>query len=488
MPRRVQECAVRCKYCGYDIADATEACPRCSGEAHRSVGRPLAPLLRGGDVLAERFVLERRLGAGGLGEVWLAHDSVLDGAAVACKLLREDYFHDRRAIADLKREVLLARRLRHPNILGVHTFWETTAHRFVVMEYVEGHNLAEALRVHGRPFTLAQVLPWLQQLCDALDYAHGEGVLHRDIKPANFLQGTNGNVQLADFGIARTLKEMALAGAGEITCGTLLFMSPEQLNGQQLDLRSDLYSLAASTYELLAGAPPFYEGAIIERIRRAAPPLIAHLGPAVNAALAAGLAKDRDVRPARCGAFLAALAQAAAREGESNSMPQGLPGPGVRDKETVQMPVAASGGDDGRLGSLLLKAGVITHGQLETACARQENTSSRLGEVLDSLGYANEGDVARVLAQQLRLPYHEHLDDADMDFRVAHLVSAGVARQSGCLPLRWSNGHLVVAMADPFDLNTINALEASVRARVDTVVVPPSVVAAAVERVFSLQA
>jgi hypothetical protein len=427
------------------------------------------------------------LGVGGLGEVWLAYDTVLDQSPVACKILRDGYFHDRCAIAGLKREVLLARRLRHPNILGVHTFWETPAHRFVVMEYVAGQNLEEALFTHGRPFKLTQLLPWLTQLCDALDYAHGQGVLHRDIKPANCLIDTQGAVRLTDFGIARTLQELAHAKSGEITSGTLLFMSPEQLDGLTLDARSDLYSLAASVYELLSGAPPFYRGPIVEKIRHRAPRPIAHLSPAVNAVLAEGLAKERSARPSNCGAFCAALVRVAGRGGECGAPPRSIPKREIGAGDTVPLPAPASGADAGRLGMLLLDAGVITRGQLDAACERQAATQERLGEALFALGYVNQCDVARVLAQQLNLTCRESIADEDMDFQVVRLVSEGAARQWRCLPLHWSEGRLTVAMADPFDFATINALETSVRARVETIVVPPDALIAAVDRVFAMQ-
>jgi len=153
-------------------------------------------------MLADRFRLIRQVGEGSIGVVWVAEDTHLDNERVACKILREELSSKREALAALKREVLLTRKLRHPNILAVYTFWEAEPSGFITMEYVDGQNLAEALADRGRPFTVKETLPWLRELSEALDYAHGRGVLHRDVKPANILLGKDGHVRLADFGIA----------------------------------------------------------------------------------------------------------------------------------------------------------------------------------------------------------------------------------------------------------------------------------------------
>ncbi|MFP4502673.1 MAG: protein kinase domain-containing protein [Candidatus Hydrogenedentota bacterium] len=476
---------MECTRCGAALPADTATCPACGAKV------AVAPVTAvAGACIADRFHLVRPLGRGGLGEVWLAEDRHLDGALVACKLLRESLLNDRRALADLKREVLLARRLRHPNILAVHTFWDTPGCRFVVMEYVAGQNLDQALGDRNRPFTLDEVLPWLQQLANALDYAHGEGVLHRDVKPANFLLDEQGVLRLADFGIARTVRELSREKGGEITCGTLLFMSPEQLAGAMLDARSDLYSLAASAYELLAGAPPFYMGPVITQIQMKEPPPIAHMPPAVNNALLRGLAKDRNLRPTSCGAFFRALASATQYAGAGAALPgddaAGRPRMvrAARDTETVVLTLRRPPIERGRLGSLLMQSGAVSREQLEQAFARQRETHERLGSALMALGFVDDAAIARAVARQLRLPFVD-LDTEPVHPEAARIVSQGVAERRKCLPLRYEGEGLVVAMADPLDINTLNELEASAGQRVNVVVAAESQLRAAVARLYA---
>lgn len=395
-----------CPECNARIKRRIVRCPRCGARLSKSPARELAP----GLLLAHRFRLIGHVGRGGLGDVWLAEDTLLDDDRVACKILREDHFRDRRALADLKREVLLARRLRHPCILGVHTFWETADHRFIVMEFVEGANLAESLYARETPFELKTLILWIEQLANALDYAHQQGILHRDIKPANLLLGRDGQVRLADFGIARTIQEMTAQTAGELTCGTLLFMSPEQLRGDRLDARSDLYSFAASTYELLAGTPPFHSGPVVSQIQWQEPPSIAHLSENVNRVLRRALAKEPDQRYPSCGAFARALSEAA-QNGSTEAGPLPVrPWQAVRPGqsailETRELVRQDSSLAQERLGALLVGEQIVTAGQLETACVRQQTTHEKLGEALVALGFVDEEAIARTLSRQLRLPF-----------------------------------------------------------------------------------
>lgn len=477
---------MHCPCCGISYPEAAGPCPVCRARAVDPPPAPLSP----GRTLGGRFELVRPLGKGGLGNVWLARDRLLEHEPVACKLLHDNHFHDRRAIADLKREVLLARRLRHPHILAVHTFWETDGYRFVVMDYVEGQNLDEALSNRDLPFSLDEVLPWLGQLTDALDYAHGEEVLHRDLKPANFLLDGKGMVHLADFGIARTMQELTREGPGELTCGTLLFMSPEQLAGELLDARSDLYSLAASVYELLAGFPPFHTGSIVNQIQMAEPAPIPHLSPGVNAVVQCALAKDRNLRHASCGAFYHALNSAACLEAGAARLAPAAISPearrerAAREKETVVLPAPCPSDDRWRLGSLLLEAGVVRAHHLEEAFARQRDTNERLGAALVALGSATGPDIARALSRQLRLPFTS-LDGETLDPPAVGLVSRGVAEQRKCLPLRWQDGALLAAMADPLDIGTLNELETTARCRVRILVADESELLDAIRRAYA---
>ncbi|MFA6243014.1 MAG: serine/threonine-protein kinase, partial [Candidatus Hydrogenedentales bacterium] len=141
-------------------------------------------------------MLVRPIGQGSVGAVWLAKDTQLNDEPVACKVLTPTFADDRRAISDLKREVLLTRRLRHPNIVAIHSFWDADGDRFITMEYIPGLNLAQRMKERGSPYGLAEAMPWIEQICHALAYAHAQGILHRDVKPANVLLGAGGSVRL----------------------------------------------------------------------------------------------------------------------------------------------------------------------------------------------------------------------------------------------------------------------------------------------------
>lgn len=474
-----------CAECKVSINERHARCPRCGARLSAAPVQALAP----GLLLADRFRLLSHLGRGGLGDVWLAEDTLLDNDRVACKILREVHFRDQRALADLKREVLLARRLRHPGILGVHTFWETADHRFIAMEYVEGANLAESLLTRETPFNLNELIPWIGQLSDALDYAHQQGILHRDIKPANLLLGKDGRVRLADFGIARTVQELTARTAGELTCGTLLFMSPEQLRGDRLDARSDLYSLAASTYELLAGIPPFHSGQVVTQIQWQEALPIPHLTGEVNRVLRRALAKEADQRYPSCGAFSRALFEAA-RKGpaETATLPirpwQAIQSDHAALLETRELVPQNTAPAQGRLGALLLEEGILTHAQLEAAFVRQQATHERLGEALVALGYATEDIIARALSRQLRLVF-DAIKNEQIDTETAKIISKEIAGQRQCLPLRRSGNTLHVAMSDPLDIGTINELEATTRCRVEVVVTTSAAIIRALDRIYS---
>lgn len=416
--------------------------------------------LQPGQMLVGRFRLVRAIGRGAMGTVWLAHDTCLDDEPVACKVLSGPLAHDRRAIAYLKREVLLTRRLRHPHIVGVYTFWESDGIYFITMEFVDGRNLSEALTERDYPFTLAETLPWVIQLCEALDYAHEQGILHRDIKPANFLLDGDGTAKLADFGIARTLHDLQYRTSGGVTCGTVMFMSPEQLMGERVDRRSDLYSMAASVYELLAGSPPFFSGSIVAQIQSKPVPEIEHLPDAVNDVLLRALSKIPSERQPTCGEFAADLASAVDRAGAEAAQATFV-GPRravAMHDTTVKLLAGEAELFPDRLGALLLDAGSISPEQLAHALDEQKQTGERIGEVLRRLGHIDEIAMALALERQLRIPFVA-LEKEHFDPQVTGVVDRGFALASRCIPVRRIGDRILVVMADPLDFDTLNTFE-----------------------------
>lgn len=410
-----------------------------------------------GQTLAGRFHLVRFLEEGGLGNVWQAEDMRLDGEPVACKILKEDFVNDARAISDLKREVLLARRLRHPNILAVYTFWETPAERFVTMEYIDGEDVGHALQRRGRPYTVHEIMPWLGDLAHALDYAHHCGILHRDVKPGNILLDEKGMVRLADFGIARCFLETHSRHAGAETCGTVMYMSPEQLQGLPAGPASDQYSLAASVYELLAGAPPFQSEDIVSEIQLRPPNVLERAGARVNQAIQKALSKSPEDRYANCVEFVRALESAATSKPGVSPVDVALEQ--RRADETVVLPRPDTAILRMRLGAILRAEGLLTELQLQEALTIQKESKRKLGEILVWLGFVDETSIAQAVSQQLRAAFST-LEGEEIDPEVLGMLTPNIAREKGCLPLRHVGDFLVVAMVDPLDITTLNEIEA----------------------------
>ncbi|HRI15871.1 MAG TPA: serine/threonine-protein kinase, partial [Verrucomicrobiota bacterium] len=266
-------------------------------------------LVSGRSIVSGRFVLLRELGRGGMGVVWLATDTQLK-EEVALKFLPADLCGDPVALDDVRREAARSRHLSHPNIVRIHDLHaDDDGTPLLSMEFVEGKNLNDLrLDQPGRRFPWVKLAPWIKQLCEALEYAHGERLIHRDLKPANIMLDSRGRVKLADFGIAATAADSLSHVSGrQPASGTLTFMSPQQLDGRSPRTTDDLYSLGATLYDLLTGQPPFHSGDIPFQIRQLLPEPIedrlAELGvaddvpPAVCAMVMACLAKDPERRP-----------------------------------------------------------------------------------------------------------------------------------------------------------------------------------------------
>ncbi len=206
-----------------------------------------------GSLFADRYSLERKLGSGGMADVWLAEDQEL-GRRVAVKILHERYANDEQFVERFRREATHAAGLSHPNIVSIYDRGVAEGSYFIVMEYIEGRTLKELIVTRG-PCPVPVAISYTRQILAALRYAHRNGIIHRDIKPHNVLVDQEGRLKVADFGIAR-------AGASEMTeagsiVGTAQYLSPEQARGAPVDESSDLYSTGIVLYELLTGTVPF---------------------------------------------------------------------------------------------------------------------------------------------------------------------------------------------------------------------------------------
>jgi serine/threonine-protein kinase len=208
---------------------------------------------RRGTIFAGRYRLERRLGSGGMADVWLAEDQEL-GRKVAIKMLHERYANDTQFVERFRREATHAAGLSHPNVVSIFDRGEAEGSYFIVMEYVEGRTLKELIVTRG-PCPVPVAISYVRQVLAALRYAHRNGIVHRDIKPHNVLVDHEGRVKVADFGIARAGSSQ-MTEAGSII-GTAQYLSPEQARGAPVDESSDLYSTGIVLYELLTGKVPF---------------------------------------------------------------------------------------------------------------------------------------------------------------------------------------------------------------------------------------
>ena len=206
-------------------------------------------------VFSGRYEILRHLARGGMAEVYLAHDLMLD-RRVALKVLFRELSTDRSFVERFRREAQAAANLSHPNIVSIYDWGEEDGTYFIVMEYIEGRTLGQVIRAGG-PLQPERAADIGADVAAALHYAHQSGVIHRDVKPGNVLVSTTGVVKVTDFGIARAANtDQDLTQTGSVM-GTATYFSPEQAQGHRVDGRSDIYSLGVVLYEMLVGRPPF---------------------------------------------------------------------------------------------------------------------------------------------------------------------------------------------------------------------------------------
>jgi beta-lactam-binding protein with PASTA domain/tRNA A-37 threonylcarbamoyl transferase component Bud32 len=252
-------------------------------------------------VFSGRYELTHLVARGGMAQVYRARDRLLD-RPVALKVLFPELSVDRAFVERFRREAQAAANLSHPNIVPVFDWGEDNGTYYIVMEYVDGQPLSQALRTGG-PMPATRVAQIGARVADALAYAHRHGVIHRDVKPGNVLLTDDEQVKVTDFGIARAVNtEESLTQTGAVM-GTATYFSPEQAEGVGVDARSDIYSLGVVLFEMVAGRPPFLGDspvAVASKHVREQPPALHDLSPSVppalEAVIAKAMAKSADLR------------------------------------------------------------------------------------------------------------------------------------------------------------------------------------------------
>lgn len=284
------------------------------------------------DILPPRYRGPHRIGHGGMGDIYRATDTVL-GRDVAIKILADRYSADESVRERFKREALAAARFSsEANMVTIFDVGEHSGRPYIVMEYLSGGSLDTVLRAGGTP-PPEQTFTWLEQAGRALDVAHREGVVHRDVKPANLMLDKEGNVHVADFGIASATGLDSLTMTGTVL-GTAGYLSPEQAQGERASPASDRYALAVVAFELLTGNRPFEADSptaeAAAHVNAPVPSISAHgdLPRELDPVFDRALAKDPSQRYESCADFVAALRAAFANAaGSTSEMPAVVPLP-----------------------------------------------------------------------------------------------------------------------------------------------------------------
>ena len=347
------------------------------------------------------------LGRGGMASVYKGYEAALD-RYVALKVLPGEFLHDETFAERFRREAKVVARLEHPNIIPIHAFGIEGGIPWMAMRLISGGPLSSLLR--GDRLTHERIISILQGVADALDYAHGKGVVHRDVKPQNILLDEAERVYLADFGIAKMVEGSgALTQTGMIT-GTPQYMAPEQATGQPVDQRVDIYALGVVAYEMLTGRVPFAADTPVAVLMKHVtepmpiPPASTVPEPLVRALLK-GMAKKPEERWASAGAFVRALGQGLA-EVPTDSLPVAataavrapalrpaptMPPPGPTTRRTA-VPVRAGAGVGLVLGILALV--VIVGGIGFFALSRSASAPKATTASVSSAGAAATASVA----------------------------------------------------------------------------------------------
>ncbi len=254
--------STQCPKCNSENTDTARFCSDCGTQLisqkdipaqTRTIETPVQELSRG-TKFADRYEIIEELGTGGMGKVYRVEDMKAK-EEIALKLIKPEIAADKKTIDRFRNELTTARKIRHKNICGMYDLGEDKGSYYITMEYVPGEDLKSFLR-RSKKLTVETTVSIGIQICEGMAEAHRLGVVHRDLKPSNIMIDKEGNARIMDFGIARSLKGKGITGAG-VMIGTLEYMSPEQVEGKEIDQRTDIYSFGVIIYEMVTGRVPF---------------------------------------------------------------------------------------------------------------------------------------------------------------------------------------------------------------------------------------
>ena len=311
---------LECPNCHHENPEKSNFCGKCAtplpnpedvfNRRTQTIETPREELTTG-STFAKRYTIIEELGKGGMGHVYKASDTELS-EKVALKLINPKIAADKKTIDRFRNELKLARKIRHKNVCQMYDLNKENEKYYITMEYVPGEDLKSFIR-RSRQLSINGAVSIASQVCEGLIEAHKHGVIHRDLKPSNIMIDRDGNVRIMDFGIARSLKSKGITGAG-IMIGTPEYLSPEQADGEDVDSRSDIYSLGVILYEIVSGQLPFQGDtplslAVKHRIEKPKNPRTINPGipESLSQIILKCLEKNRDDRYLTAGELLADL-------------------------------------------------------------------------------------------------------------------------------------------------------------------------------------
>ena len=256
---------IKCANCDFLIGEESSFCSHCGSFVEvKADTLPYTPPLKKvlidrlhfmpGDFFGTRYRIVEEIGRGGMGRVYKAYDMELN-LTVALKMIRQEYSANPRFIQRFKEETRLARNISHENVIRIHDLGEVEGIKFISMDFIKGHDLRELINTSGK-LGVETAINITKQICNGLQVAHQKNIVHLDLKPRNFMIDNNGKVYIMDFGVAKSLA-MQDVNPEKKFIGTPPYISPERAKGEEIDQRSDIYSLGIIIFEMLTGKRPF---------------------------------------------------------------------------------------------------------------------------------------------------------------------------------------------------------------------------------------